>query len=113
MTNNVFSMLLNLLCCTTRVKEERSKEIKKKYEEEISKHAKEVACEGREEHKRMKESTYEKSFTGNHLHVKLNIKVCNLNSALTKNYATISQTIQSKQLELHKYFLNLEEIREK
>ena len=54
-----------------------------------------------------------KSFTGNHLHDKLNIKVCDLNSALTKKYATISQTFQRKQLELHKSCLNLEKIREK
>ena len=59
MTNNMFAMLLNLLCCTTHVEEESNKEIKKRHEEEISKRAKEVACEGREECRRMKESTYE------------------------------------------------------
>ena len=62
MTNeNALHPVIKHALCSLWLKryKESNKIIKKKYEEEISKYAKEVACEGREECRRMKKSTYE------------------------------------------------------
>ena len=53
-----------------------------------------------------------RSVIGNYSHDKLNINVNNLNSALKNDYATISKTFKSKQLESRKSCLNLEKLRD-
>ena len=51
-------------------------------------------------------------FVGKYSHYRLNINVHNLNEALTNNIATSSHAFHNKLLELHRFFLNLEKLRE-